>query len=378
MRRRRVAFVTGTRAEYGLLKSSLAAAARHPRLHPQIIATGLHLLRAYGATLDDIRRDGWPVDAVVPMQRGDDHPLDAPRGLARGVHGIAAAIADLKSDIVVVLGDRIEALAGALAGVTTGRTVAHIHGGDVAEGDFDESLRHAITKLAHLHLAASHAAARRIARMGEAGDRIHVAGAPGLDRIAELLAEASGEREPEALILQHAYGRPPRSERQAALAVLQAVADCGLRPIIIRPNADRGCSGVHSAIEAFCRTHRGADVQVHASLPRDEFLRRLLRAAVLVGNSSSGIIEAPFAGTPSVNVGRRQAGRQPGGPSVLTAPERRSAIRSAIRTALSLRPKRGGRSPYGDGRAGERIAAILASVQIGTELHRKRLSYAAR
>ncbi|RMF75966.1 MAG: UDP-N-acetylglucosamine 2-epimerase (hydrolyzing), partial [Planctomycetota bacterium] len=193
-KKRRIAVVTGTRAEYGLLRSVIAAIDAHPRLELQLVACGMHLLEPFGRTIDDIIADGWPIARAIRMQAGDDSFGDQAFGLARGVVGLAKLFEKSPPAIVVVLGDRIEAMAGALAGVTTGRLVAHIHGGDVAPGDFDESLRHAITKLANIHLAATKAAARRIARMGEPPESIHVVGAPGLDRIREILIEQTTQR----------------------------------------------------------------------------------------------------------------------------------------------------------------------------------------
>lgn len=367
-RRRRIAVVTGTRAEYGLLTSTMAAIRRQPGLELQVIVCGMHLLPKFGRTVRQIERDGWPIIARVPMQRGDDSPTDQAEGLARGVRGIATALERAKSDVVVVLGDRIEAMAGALAAVTTGRTLAHIHGGDVAPGDFDDALRNAITKLADIHFAASRDAARRIIAMGEDPRHVHVVGAVGLDRLRELRKIAlsppqGGEGKDRwrqcALVIYHAHGRPAAVERRTMTVILDAVRACGLRREIIWPNTDRGSSGVIAAIERHVRKHP-TEATVYRSLTRDEYLRRLLSAAVLVGNSSSGVIEAPFAGTPSIDVGDRQKGRLPGGPSVIRVGEDPAAIQRAIRRASSARRSIPKRSVYGDGRAAERIARLLA------------------
>jgi UDP-hydrolysing UDP-N-acetyl-D-glucosamine 2-epimerase len=375
---RRIAVVTGTRAEYGLLKSTMQAIAADPRLKLQVVVTGMHLLRKFGHTVDEIVRDGWRIDARVAMQSGSDAPLDQATGLARGVAGLARFFRAARTDIVVVLGDRIEALAGALAAVTTGRLVAHIHGGDVASGDFDDALRHAITKLAHVHLAATRDAARRIVRMGEDPRSVHVVGAPGLDRLRELVAErrrprASGAAG-QALVIYHAWGRPAAVEARTMDALLRAVAERGLRRLILYPNSDRGHRGVLQALARHARRH-ARDVEVVRSLPRDAYLRALLAADVLVGNSSSGIIEAPLAGTPSVNVGQRQAGRQVGGRSVVQVGEPYAAVRAGLAAALRLRTHAGGRTVYGDGRAGARIARILARVPIGPGAARKLICY---
>lgn len=376
-RRRRVAVVTGTRAEYGLLKSPIAAIAAHPRLELQLVVTGMHLLRKFGHTIDDISADGWPIAARVPMQSGRDDATDQAAGLACGVAGIARFIEEARTDIVVVLGDRIEAMAGALAAVTTGRVLAHIHGGDVALGDFDESLRHAITKLAHVHLTATRASMRRVVRMGESPAHVHCVGAPGLDRLREIIAETPTRngRSGVALVVQHAHGRPAEVEERVASTILGVVAEAGLRRWIVYPNSDRGHRGVFRAIERHVAQHPAGETRVFRSLRRDDYLRALLAADVLIGNSSSGLIEAPLAGTPTVNVGPRQAGRQPGGSVVVQTTESPRGIGAGLRSALRKRPRRGGRNIYGDGRAGPRIAAILAGLRLRGALLKKRITY---
>jgi UDP-hydrolysing UDP-N-acetyl-D-glucosamine 2-epimerase len=372
-----VAVITGTRAEYGLLCSTLEAIQAHPRLELQLVATGMHLLRQFGHTVDDIIADGWHVDARVPMQSGTDRPVDQAVGLSRGVAGMARYFERAGTDIVVVLGDRIEAMAGALAAVTTGRVLAHIHGGDVAPGDFDESLRHAITKLAHVHLVATRESMRRVLRLGEPAERVWCVGAPGLDRLRTLLAEDGPRTRPSgtALVVQHPYGRSAAVEEKVASMVLEAVTEAGLKRLIMCPNSDRGFRGVMRAIARHARKCPADAVQIFRSLPREDYLRALVNADVLVGNSSSGIIEAPFVGTPAVNVGRRQAGRQVGGPAIIHAAESLGSIRAALHAALRQRPRPTRRGVYGDGTAGRRIADILAKLRLSPEPLRKQISY---
>ena len=406
-RRRPIAVVTGSRAEYGLLRSTMEAVARHRQLRLRLVVAGMHLLRKFGRTIDEIIRDGWRVDARVKMQAGDDGPLDSALGLSRGVAGIARFLERSKIDIVVVLGDRVEAMAGALAGVTTGRLIAHIHGGDLAPGDFDDSLRHSITKLAHLHLAATRAARQRIIRMGEAPERAHVVGAPGLDRLKEIIendcksltpkqamvasrnpptpldkggwgvaaqgvSEIGAEPPGRALIVQHPCGRTSRRERRTMEAILRAVEQKRLDRIIIYPNSDRGHTGIIEAIEAHRRRARNGSVRAIRSLDRDAYLRTLIEADVLVGNSSSGIIEAATAGTPAVNVGDRQQGRQRSGRCVLDAGETPESIGDALAKAMRKRPITGRTSVYGDGSAGARIAELLATQPLDDGFRRKR------
>ena len=369
--------MTGTRAEYGLLKSTMKAISRHPELNLQLVVTGMHLLRKFGYTLRDILRDGQQVDARVRMQAGDDGALDQAAGLARGVTGIARFCEERKTDIVVVLGDRIEAMAGALASITTGRVLAHVHGGDLAPGDFDDSFRHAITKLAHLHLVASRSAQRRLIRMGEYPERVHCVGAPGLDRLREIIGRRRGtkQRSDQALILHHATGRSPERERRTMNMILRSVRDTGLARTVVYPNTDRGHTGVIQAIEDHRRRCGGDSLRVFRSLDRDTYLRMLLEAQVLVGNSSSGIIEAGVAGTPAVDVGDRQRGREPGGPSVVHAEESYGSIREALSRALRKRPIIGRSSVYGSGSAGTKIAGLLAGVPLDDAWRRKVNAY---
>jgi len=375
--RRRVAVVTGSRAEYGLLQSTMKAVADHERLRLQVVVTGMHLLKKFGHTVDQVLRDGWRIDARVKMQSGDDKADDQAVGLARGVAGMAGFFEQAKTDIVVVLGDRIEAMAGALAGVTTGRFVAHLHGGDLAPGDFDDSLRHAITKLAHVHFVATASARRRVIRMGESAERVHCVGAPGLDRLFELCAEVrdAGSRAGRAVIVQHASGRAASRERRTMEWILRAVREAELAADVVYPNSDRGHTGIIEAIEAHSRQSENGSIQVFRSLDRDSYLRLLIHADVLVGNSSSGIIEAAVAGTPAVNIGIRQRGRERSRSSVVDADESLASIRDALDRALRKRTVIGRVTTYGQGQAGKRIADLLAFVALSEDSRRKVNSY---
>ncbi len=376
IQKRKITVITGTRAEYGLLKSTLEAIREHRKLQLQLVVTGMHLLKKFGSTIDDVRRDGWRIDTTVKMQRGNDQPLDQAEGLARGVAGIAKFLVQSNSDIVVVLGDRIEAMAGALAAVTTGRLLAHIHGGDVAPGDFDDRLRHSITKLAHLHFPATQDAQRRIIKMGESKDRVHWVGAPGLDHLKHL---THGRKTPKqksdiALVLHHASGRSAAKEKQTMNAVLRSVKRAGLKSMIIYPNSDRGHTGIIEAIRIHQRQSNGT-VKTIRSLDRDRYLQQLMEADVLIGNSSSGIIEASMAGTPVVNIGDRQKGRQRSGPSVVDAGETPISIARAITLALRKKPVIGRSDVYGDGTAGVQIASLLARVSMADTFYRKCITY---
>lgn len=373
---RRVAVVTGTRAEYGILRSVMEAIAEHPKLTLQTVVTGMHLLRKFGHTVRQIERDGWRIDARVRMQRGDDDPLDQAIGLARGVAGIAAYLERAKTDIVLVLGDRIEAMAGALAATTTGRFVAHVHGGDVAPGDLDGVLRDGVTKLAHIHLVASKEAARRVMRLGEAAESVHVVGAPGLDRLMLMSRDScTGTKWPEAIVVQHAHGRSASVEKRVMRTVLRAVRAHDLNTVVVYPNSDRGHTGIIEAIESSVGSANGSRrLRAVRSVERDEYLRMLVGARVLVGNSSSGIIEAPAAGTASVNIGTRQRGRLRSGQSVIETSESYDEVFEAIGRALGQRPRKSRRGAYGDGGSGVRIAGVLARTRWCETLRQKRVT----
>lgn len=372
---RRIAIITGSRAEFGLLEPVLGALTSRPAVRPQLIVTGMHLLAKFGRSVDHIRAAGWRVDAAVPMQTGRDDPDAEPQALARGIAGIAAALKRLRSDIVVVLGDRIEAFAGACAAAVGRRVLAHIHGGDRAPGDLDDSLRNAITRLAHVHFAASREAAERLRRMGEESWRIFTVGAPGLDAIRSPARSVPAELRPAgryAVVIQHPIGRDAAREAAVMRAILKAVRANRLNGAILYPSSDPGHTGI---IQAIRQWGRPPGWNVFRSLPRTDYLALAKGSAVLVGNSSSGIIESASLGVPAVNVGDRQAGRLKCGPNVIDCGETFESIRRAIGRALKRPRQRPGRSVYGDGRAGQRIARTLERLALTPALLRKRLAW---
>jgi len=386
----RVAVVSGTRAEFGLLASPLREMRRRPRLEVRLIAAGMHLLPKFGRTLEHIEQAGFTVDATVSMQSGRDDPCGEALAVGRGVTGLAGVFDRLRSQVVVVLGDRIEAFAAAAAAAAGRRVVAHIHGGDRAAGDVDDALRNAITRLAHVHLVASADARRRLLRMGEPPERIHRVGAPGLDdirvlrtgdrtpagraetdrRVRALLGELAGR--PYVLILQHPCGHGPAREAAIMRAVLQAVSRADLAGVVLYPNSDPGHDGIVAVIRELRDRRRW---RVFRSLPREDFIRLALRARAMVGNSSSGLIESASLGLNAVNVGPRQAGRLKCGPGVIDVPETSAGVFSGLRRALQRRRPAGAASVYGDGRAGARIADVLESLIITPAITRKSLTY---
>lgn len=356
---RRIAVVTGSRAEFGLLTPVMRAIAAAPTLELVTIVTGTHLT---AGTQADIEAAGFAIDAEAVMQQAwAAGRADDVAATGRGVMTIGEALARLEPGVVLVLGDRIEAFAAATAGHIAGYPVAHLHGGDRAEGIADEAMRHAISKLAHLHFPATAASRRRLIRMGEPADRVQRVGSPAIDGLKRV---SPADDAPELIVLQHPIGESEAQEAAWMRGTLEATA--GQSRLVLMPNHDPGRAGILQAIEE-------ATVEATSHLPRERFLSLVKGASVIVGNSSAGLIEAAALKTPCVNVGPRQAGREKPR-SVVDCDYSAANVRAAIEQARGL-DLRGMRHPYGEGRAGERVAGHLASIDLTTLPLRKRNTY---
>lgn len=365
----RLLAVTGTRADFGLWLPILREAAARPAVEASLLVTAMHLDERFGRTVDEVRTSRFPIAAEIPCTPEGDSRAEMGAALGRALEAMAPVVAERRPEWLLVLGDRGEQLAAALAALHVGVPVAHLHGGEITRGAVDDTLRDLVTRIAHLHLVATPTAADRLVRMGEEDWRIQVVGAPGLDLLAD---EARGDLDglrtrlglppngPYLLVVQH----PQTVGEERAVAdldaTLAAVAEVGLPAIAIFPNAD---AGGRAMIERL-RSRGAPEVHLVASLPRAEYATLLAGAAALVGNSSSGIIEAPLLRVPAVNVGERQAGRTRGD-NVIEAPAEAGAIAAALRRALdpALRAALSGRSPYGDGRAAPRILDLLVELR---------------
>lgn len=391
---RKVCFVTGSRAEFGLMASVLEAIRNDRRLRLQMVVTGMHLDPSNGNTAGLIAAEGWVTDRVVAWEpnSGRDRRTTA-RNTGLAIAGLADAFAELASEIVLVVGDRVEAFAAAAAGHVGGLVVAHVHGGDRAAGQVDDSLRHAITKLAHVHFPATRQSAGRLFQLGEDCRRIHRTGSPGLDGIvaaaarADRVAECVGPLTPGryALLLLHPVDADEAVESERAATVLRAVASCPFEQVVILyPNNDPGAAGIARTWDAVEAKDRpvlppgGTDgrLRVERHVPRDVFLGLLRDAAVLVGNSSAGIIEAASFRTPVVDVGPRQAGRERG-TGVVNVAYSEAAIRRHLLAVWNRgRPRRNrsGNIYQGSGAAGK-IASVLARLPVDDRLLRKLIRY---
>jgi UDP-hydrolysing UDP-N-acetyl-D-glucosamine 2-epimerase len=374
--RRRICFVTGTRAEFGLMSSVLRAIRASKNLQLQIVATGMHLDRSRGRTALEIQQQGWKIDRIVPWKRSiTETSIAQSTGLA--IAGLAQAYESLRSDIILVVGDRVEAFAAASAAHISGRVVAHVHGGDRALGQVDDSLRHAITKLAHVHFPATKQSERRIARLGEDRWRIHRVGSPGIDGILKVAApDATLPPRTFALLVLHPVEADVRREHRRAEMLMRAIlASDILKVVVIYPNNDPGSEGI---IRAWRRWREHPRVIAYPNVDRPRFLALMRDAAMLVGNSSSGIIEAASFGTPVIDIGPRQLGRERNA-NVANVPYDSDAIRRAAAKIWNHgRPRRSrAKNVYAarSSGAGARIAKILSTLEIDSRLLRKLISY---
>jgi UDP-hydrolysing UDP-N-acetyl-D-glucosamine 2-epimerase len=322
------------------------------------VAMGAHLLPP--ATISEVR-DEFEVVAEIPMQRSENASrLNDAAALGRGISGFAEYLSKDEPDIVLVLGDRIEAFAAAAAAATAGIRVAHLHGGDRAEGIADESLRHAITKLVHIHLPATITSAQRIIAMGEDAKRVHIVGSPAIDGLADIPplddSQFQALGSPRAIVLLHPLGRADDVEHRIASDTFAAAKAAGLI-LILHSNHDPGRAGIMRAIESSECPHR-------AHLPRLTFIGLLQRVGVLIGNSSSGLIECSALGVRTVNIGNRQRGRERTR-HVIDVPDPTEGDASALRTAIQSAmesPRPPADQTFGDGRTGPRTAEILATI----------------
>jgi UDP-hydrolysing UDP-N-acetyl-D-glucosamine 2-epimerase len=379
--KRRVVVITGTRADYGLLHPLLVALEAADELDVGLVVTGTHLDDRFGMTVDEIEADGHTILARVPLPLRKDTGVGVAHATGAAVSGVADALAAADPSIVVALGDRYETLAAAVAATLMRIPVAHLHGGEVTEGAVDDALRHAITKLSAVHFVATADAERRVLQMGEDPARVFNVGALGVDNAlrTQLIPSVELGRQlgfdlasPSAVVTFHPVtldenaGVAQVEELLAALDLIPA-----LRVALTRPNADAGNSIILERLESWAAGAKGR-ARSFVSLGRVRYLSAVAAADVVVGNSSSGIIEAPSLGTPSVDVGDRQAGRARAA-TVLHAKPERDAIGAAIQRALAPEMQRQAAlrvNPYGDGHAAERITDVL--LRLGELSTRKR------
>jgi len=385
MHKRKVCVVTGTRAEYGLLKPLMEKIRESQKLELQTVVTCMHLMPEFGETVKQIEADGFRIDAKVPVKVECDDKAAMAASIGHGIVDMVAAFEQLKPDIVVVLGDRFEILAASIAAVYSGRVLAHLSGGHKTQAGYDEYTRHAITKIAHLHFPYTKKNAGRIIRMGENPKHVFAVGSTSLDTIlGKKLPSEKDVREkyglahgrPLFLVVQHPLSTSPYEAEHEMRATLGAISKFDCHVVGIYPNAD---PGGRKMIEVVREYERKCPEKMtwHKSLPFEDYLAIMKVADVMIGNSSSGIIESPAFHLPVVNVGPRQKDRERVC-NVISAKHDSHDIAAAIRKAMSegFREKAAKcKNPYGDGHASERIVKVLESIKIDKTLLEKQIAY---
>ena len=378
---RRICVVTGSRAEYGILYWLIRELSEDAEVSLQLVVTGMHLMPEFGSTFRAIEADGFTIDRKVEMMVSSDTSVGMAKSIGLGVLGFADAFDSLAPDVVVVLGDRFEMLAVAQAAFVSGYVVAHISGGEVTEGAIDDAIRHAITKLSRYHFVAAEAYRSRVIQLGEHPDRVFNVGDPGLDNIARLnllnRAEICAQvgltaDRPFFLVTYHPVTLGSEATEQAMQALLDALDEqAAYQVLITKPNADAGGRRLALMVDA-CAQHNAGRVVVATSLGQLRYLSAMKHCAAVVGNSSSGIVEAPAMLRPTVNVGPRQDGRLKA-TSIVDCGAEKAAIRDALDHVCSDAFQSHVKSTvslYGQCNASTRIRQILKQVDIGRRLQK--------
>ena len=378
--------VTGIRSEYDIMSSVYSAIDAHPALVLKVVVTGAHLADAFGHTVDEIRADGFEiVDEIESLINGDQSSSRV-KGLAIQLQGLVQSICRVQPDMLLVLGDREESITTALAGAYMNIPVVHVAGGDRVVGNVDDQVRHAVSKLAHLHLVTNAESAERLLRLGEQPFRVHDVGNPGLDRmlsVPEITAAELSDRlgfeiadgAPLLIVIQHALSTEINQAYEQMRVTLDAVQALGLPTVISYPNSDAGGQQIIRAIREY---EHLPHVHAAKNIPRLEFVNLMRRASCMLGNSSAGILEAPLLRLPVVNTGNRQHGRLHA-ENVQFVPHDVTAIVTAVRRALDddmfRETVQRCTNPYGDGFSSQRIATLLATVAIDDQLLIKDITY---
>ncbi len=394
MTKRIIAVFTGNRAEYGLQVPIIRAIDAHPDLDYRLLVSGAHLDANFGRTLQEIQNDGFTVHAEVKIEMDAVSALSTPRAIGTGVLAMSRVLADIKPDMLVVYADRFEGFAAVIAGTQMNIPTAHVEGGDLTEGGaLDDSVRHAMTKLSHLHFTTNAQATNRILGMGEEAWRVHTVGFPAIDLIEDGNFASPNEIEdglkidvtkPLVLFTQHSVTTEVESasgQTQPSIDALRSLAADGVQVVMTYPNNDAGGAAIAKLLEKVAA--EDARLMLRRSLGRHLYHGVLALArgpdarVVCAGNSSSGIKETPAFGCATVNIGSRQDGRLRGD-NVIDAGYDAAAIAAALRRALFdedfRRQAKNGVNPYWQGGAGKRVAEVLAKIPMDQNLLRKQMT----
>lgn len=367
---KKICVITGTRAEYGLLSPLIQKIKENASFELQILVTGMHLSPEFGLTYQEIENDGFVINEKVEMLLSSDSDVGIAKSTGLGVMGVAESLNRLVPDMVIVLGDRFETLSAVIAAYILKIPLAHLHGGETTEGAFDEGFRHSITKMSYLHFTSTELYRKRVVQLGESPERVYNVGAIGIDNIKQIKLLSRDELEKEikfslgeksALITFHPVTLDNASAETQFGRLLSALEKIeGVRYIFTKPNADTGGRGIIKLIDEFVEKHGGKAI-AYTSLGQKRYLSAISHVDVVIGNSSSGIIEVPSLGKPTVNIGNRQKGRVKAKSVIDCEPETDSIV-NAMNKALTGEFKelcQNVDNPYGEGNTSDRIFAII-------------------
>jgi GDP/UDP-N,N'-diacetylbacillosamine 2-epimerase (hydrolysing) len=384
--RRKILALTGIRSEYDIFYSVFSAIQNHVELELGVVVVGAHLSNSYGHTVDEIRADGFSIEEEIESLINSNTVGARVKGLGVQIQCLVQTVSRVRPDILLVLGDREESIALALVGAYMNIPVAHIAGGDRAIGNVDDQVRHAVTKLSHIHLATNEQSKERILRLGEQKFRVFNVGNPGLDRLLSVPKLNKSELSkridfnlstdsPFLVVIQHVISTEVECAYDQMRETLEAIELLEMPTIIIQPNSDAGSEDILRAIHAYREL---PNLKIAKNIPRLEFVNILRMASCLLGNSSAGILEAPLLKLPVVNIGNRQKGRLHS-ENVIFVPHDRFEIVKAVQKSLFSKIYKQSvaccSNPYGEGDSGPKIANILASIKIDDDLLIKDITF---
>jgi len=381
--KRKIVITTGTRAEYGILRPILKAVSQSTKLKLFLVVTGTHLSKKHGYTVREIANDGFKNFVTIKMIPKDNSLYSMSKSVGNGIIEFTEIFKKIKPDINIILGDRDEMLSSAIAAYHMNIPNAHIHGGDKTKAGIDEYNRHAITKISNIHFAATTKSAERIIKMGENPKYVFVTGSPSIDEIVtnKITSRKSLESKygleftgNEILLLQHPVTTRSQSARAEIESTLSAIEQFKLPTIAIGPNSDAGSKEIFIALQNFAKKNRF--LRFYPTIPRMDYLGFLKNCAVLVGNSSSGIIEGSYFNIPVVNIGIRQKDRERGRNVIDVEGEDSKSIYLAIKKGLSMKDKKFKNDyVYGHGNASKKIIHYLEKIKLTRELIEKQMLY---
>ena len=380
--KQKISITTGTRSEYGILRELIKEISKSKKLELYLLVTGTHLSKKFGYTINEIKKDKIPIHAKIKMIPSGNTPYDMSVSLGKGIVGFSKILKKIKPDLNVVLGDRDEALASALAASHMNIPNAHIHGGEISQG-IDEYNRHAITKISNIHFAATKKSKERIIKMGENRRNVIVTGSPSIDEIKMSKISSKHELEkkylvdldkPLFLLIQHPVTTEFEKSDLQIKMTLDALSKLKNQTIAILPNSDAGNEQIINQLRIFSK--KCNFLKVFPNLPRNDYLGFLRYCSALIGNSSSGLIEGSYLHTPVINIGIRQLGREKD-VNVIDVPIfSKFLILNALKKSLKKKNKKiKNSSIYGTGNASKKIVQYLETILINPQMIQKKLVY---